>query len=98
MQSSTAPHGQEDRMPLSHWLPGQARRPRAPCLHGVLWALFAVGLWGCGADAPRFAARTQAMHTVELRARVAGFLEQVRFQEGALVQAGQLLFVIERRP
>jgi multidrug resistance efflux pump len=45
-----------------------------------------------------FVARTQAMHTVELRARVEGFLEQVLFQEGSLVQAGQLLFVIERRP
>lgn len=45
-----------------------------------------------------FVARTQALHTVELCARVQGFLEQVRFQEGALVHADQLLFVIERSP
>jgi membrane fusion protein (multidrug efflux system) len=38
------------------------------------------------------------MDTVELRARVEGFLEQVRFQEGTLVREGQLLFVTERRP
>ncbi len=45
-----------------------------------------------------FVARTQAIHTVELRARVEGFLEQVRFREGGLVHAGQLLFVIEQPP
>jgi multidrug efflux pump subunit AcrA (membrane-fusion protein) len=43
-------------------------------------------------------ARTQALHTVELRARVKGFLDQVLFQEGTLVQPGQLLFVIEQPP
>jgi multidrug efflux pump subunit AcrA (membrane-fusion protein) len=111
-------------MPLSQTLHGQTRRARSTYLHGLLWALFAVGLWG--ADAPMFAgqspdapappvvvaevtlrtvpiyeefvARTQAMHTVELRARMEGFLEQVRFQEDALVHAGQLLFVIEQPP
>jgi membrane fusion protein (multidrug efflux system) len=45
-----------------------------------------------------FVARTQAIQTVELRARVEGFLEQVRFQQGALVKEGQLLFVIEQPP
>ena len=45
-----------------------------------------------------FVARTEAIQTVELRARVEGFLEQVLFQEGAVVKAGQVLFVIERPP
>ena len=45
-----------------------------------------------------FVARTEAIQTVELRARVEGFLEQVLFQEGAAVKAGQVLFVIERPP
>jgi multidrug efflux pump subunit AcrA (membrane-fusion protein) len=45
-----------------------------------------------------FVARTQAVHTVELRARVEGFPEQVLFREGSMVKEGQLLFVIERRP
>jgi multidrug efflux pump subunit AcrA (membrane-fusion protein) len=45
-----------------------------------------------------FVARTQAIQTVELRARVDGFLEQVLFREGALVKEGQVLFVIEQPP
>ncbi len=35
--------------------------------------------------------------TVELRARVAGFLKQVAFQPGALVRKGDLLFTIDAR-
>ena len=45
-----------------------------------------------------FVARTEALQTVELRARVEGFLEQVLFQDGAIVKEGQVLCVIERRP
>ena len=37
-----------------------------------------------------FVARTDAMHTVELRARVEGFLDQVLFQEGAAVTQAEL--------
>jgi membrane fusion protein, multidrug efflux system len=36
--------------------------------------------------------------TVDLVARVTGFLQSVNFQEGAYVEAGQLLFVIEPEP
>jgi membrane fusion protein (multidrug efflux system) len=43
-----------------------------------------------------FVAQTDAVQTVELRARVQGVLERVRFKEGAEVQAGQTLFEIER--
>lgn len=45
-----------------------------------------------------YVARAEAIQTVELRARVAGFLEQVLFQEGGVVKEGQVLFVIERQP
>ena len=41
---------------------------------------------------------TRAKATVELRARVNGYLEQINFKDGALVDAGQLLFVIDKRP
>ena len=37
----------------------------------------------------------QASEKVELRARVRGFLKERLFQDGALVKAGQLLFVID---
>jgi membrane fusion protein (multidrug efflux system) len=41
-------------------------------------------------------ARTVALETVELRARVEGFLEQAPFEEGQLVKKGQVLFVIQQ--
>src|SRR5262249_56031880 len=46
---------------------------------------------GVGAD---FVARTEAVPTVELRARVSGVLEQVRFRAGSHLHQGQTLFVI----
>jgi multidrug efflux pump subunit AcrA (membrane-fusion protein) len=45
-----------------------------------------------------FVARTLASQTVEMRARVKGFLERVRFQEGSLDKEGQPLFVVEQPP
>jgi len=38
-----------------------------------------------------FVARTDAVPTVEIRARVQGILEQVRFREGSEVKRGQIL-------
>jgi RND family efflux transporter MFP subunit len=45
-----------------------------------------------------YVARTEARQTVEIRARVEGFLEKVLFKEGSQVNAGQLLFIIDQRP
>jgi membrane fusion protein (multidrug efflux system) len=42
-----------------------------------------------------FVGKTRAAETVALRARVTGFLQERRFQEGGLVEAGQVLFKIE---
>lgn len=42
--------------------------------------------------------RTVAVESVDLRARVAGFLERRAFEEGSDVRKGQLLFEIERAP
>lgn len=42
-------------------------------------------------------ARTEAVQTVEIRARVEGVLEQVLFKEGSEVIAGQVLFALDRR-
>jgi membrane fusion protein (multidrug efflux system) len=44
----------------------------------------------------QFNGRVGAVDTVDLRARVTGFLEQRLFQEGADVAAGDLLFVLEK--
>jgi membrane fusion protein (multidrug efflux system) len=43
-----------------------------------------------------FTARTEAVPTVEIRARVAGILEQVSFKEGSDVKQGQTLFIIQQ--
>ncbi|MCI0545972.1 MAG: efflux RND transporter periplasmic adaptor subunit, partial [Candidatus Rokubacteria bacterium] len=43
-----------------------------------------------------FVARTEAIPTVEIRARIVGVLEQVRFREGSEVRRGQVLFVIQQ--
>ncbi len=45
-----------------------------------------------------FTGNIAAVQTVELRARVAGYLEQVLFKDGDLVKEGDLLFQIERAP
>jgi RND family efflux transporter MFP subunit len=43
-----------------------------------------------------YVARTEAVPTVEIRARISGVLEQVRFREGSEVKQGQVLFVIQQ--
>jgi RND family efflux transporter MFP subunit len=45
-----------------------------------------------------FTGRFEAVDSVEVRARVSGYLERVAFQDGVLVKKGDLLFVIDRRP
>lgn len=44
-----------------------------------------------------FTGRIQAVNSVELQPRITGYLEQVHFVEGALVQKGDLLFSIDDR-
>jgi len=43
-----------------------------------------------------YVGHVEAIQTVDLKARVEGFLQEVRFQEGSLVQAGDVLYVIEQ--
>ena len=45
-----------------------------------------------------YTGRLRAVETVELRARVSGFLESVNFVDGQMVNKGDLLFVIDPRP
>jgi RND family efflux transporter MFP subunit len=46
-------------------------------------------------DYDEFIGRTEASATVEVRARVSGYLESVDFDDGGTVEAGQLLATIE---
>ena len=45
-----------------------------------------------------FPGRVEAVNTVTLKARVAGFLKDRLFEEGDVVKKGQLLFTLEREP
>jgi multidrug efflux system membrane fusion protein len=44
-----------------------------------------------------FTGRIAAVETVELRARVSGYIERVAYEEGSEVHKGDLLFVIDQR-
>ena len=50
------------------------------------------------AEWDEFTGRTEATETVEVRARVSGYLTKVNFKDGAKVRKGDLLFVIDPRP
>jgi RND family efflux transporter MFP subunit len=49
-------------------------------------------------EANEFTGRFEATDSVDVRARVSGYLERVAFQDGSTVKKGDLLFVIDRRP
>lgn len=49
-------------------------------------------------DADEFIGRFQAVDEVSVRSRVGGYLDQVFFTDGALVNKGDKLFVIDQRP
>jgi membrane fusion protein, multidrug efflux system len=45
-----------------------------------------------------YTGRFTALETVEIRARVSGFIDSVNFKEGQIVKKDDLLFVIDQRP
>jgi len=49
-------------------------------------------------DYDEFTARVGAVNSVEIRARVSGYLQKVNFKDGTEVRKGDLLFVIDPRP
>src|SRR6266436_199412 len=44
-----------------------------------------------------FTGRTEPVEMVEVRPRVSGYIQEVRFQSGQLVKKGEVLFVIDPR-
>jgi RND family efflux transporter MFP subunit len=50
------------------------------------------------ADQDEYVGRFVAVESVEVRARVPGYLEAIHFQDGQMVKAGDPLFTIDRRP
>ncbi|HLL28314.1 MAG TPA: efflux RND transporter periplasmic adaptor subunit [Xanthobacteraceae bacterium] len=49
-------------------------------------------------DMDEYVGRFVAVDMVEVRARVSGYLDQIHFKDGQIVQAGDLLFTIDKRP
>ena len=49
-------------------------------------------------DTKDFTGRVEAVERVELRPRVSGYIDALRFREGAEVRKGDVLFVIDPRP
>ena len=45
-----------------------------------------------------YTGRFVAVETVEVRARVSGFIDSIHFKDGQIVKQGDLLFVIDPRP
>lgn len=45
-----------------------------------------------------FTGRTEAVESVAIRARVSGYLTETKFQDGQMVNKGDVLFVIDPRP
>src|SRR5215203_4738030 len=45
-----------------------------------------------------YTGRFEALATVEVRARVSGFIDSIHFRDGQIVQQGALLFIIDQRP
>jgi RND family efflux transporter MFP subunit len=45
-----------------------------------------------------YTGRFEALATVDVRARVSGFIDSIHFKDGQVVKQGDLLFVIDQRP
>jgi len=46
----------------------------------------------------QYTGRFRAKERVEIRARVSGYLESIHFEDGQIVEAGDLLYIIDARP
>ena len=49
-------------------------------------------------DWDEYTGRFHAISRVEVRARVGGYVEEIKFQDGQIVKEGDVLFVIDKRP
>jgi membrane fusion protein, multidrug efflux system len=49
-------------------------------------------------DWDEFVGRFEAIHQVQIRPRVGGFVDSIDFKDGTIVKAGDLLYVIDPRP
>jgi RND family efflux transporter MFP subunit len=72
--------------------PEVAAKPKPPAVTVVVAVQRPVPVYG------QYVGQTEAVKTVEVRARVEGFIERQVVPDGADVKAGEVLFVIDPRP
>ncbi len=74
---------------------GEGQKPAAPPPPAVTVAL---PLKRTLSDFDEYVGRFTAVNSVEVRARVSGYLEGLHFKDGQIVKQGDLLFSIDKRP
>ena len=72
--------------------PSEAQAPQAPAVTVAVPLVRAVQDWD------EFTGRFEATQSVEVRARVGGYIQGVHFRDGDYVRRGQLLFTLDPRP
>ena len=77
--------------------PGCNRKPAGPPPIKIQQVLFTHPVEETVSEYEEFTGRTAAQKTVEIRARVSGYLDKVHFADGAEVKAGDMLFQIDPR-
>lgn len=70
----------------------QAQAPQAPQVSVAQVVVDRITEWD------EFTGRLQAPQTVDLVPRISGYVDQIMFDEGALVQAGDVLLTIDAKP
>ena len=73
---------------------GEEVKPPSPPLPSVIVAPVVqetVAIYG------EYVGQTESPRSIELRARVEGFLEKIHFKEGSVVNKGDVLFIIDPR-
>src|SRR5689334_10699129 len=77
---------------------GCSRYPAQAVVSALLPVMVSYPLEREVTDYADYTGRTAAVDSVELRARVSGYLEKINFKEGTLVKKGDVLFEIDPRP
>src|SRR6202162_384648 len=83
---------------LAVTLPGCADKPPQPAAAAPAPVTVAQPTKRTVTDWDEFTGRFEAVEEVQVRARVGGFVTSVEFRDGAFVNTGDLLYVIDSRP
>ena len=83
---------------LAPALSGCGDKPPAPAASAPPAVTVAQPVKRTVTDWDEFTGRFEAVAEVQVRARVGGFVTSVEFRDGAIVHAGDLLYVIDARP